>query len=184
MRKINRDIENPFDNILLDISEKVAPFFKKTNHTPNLITLYSAITAIFSMYSLYNKSFSTFSITWILAYFFDSLDGYFARKYNMVTKLGDKLDHGKDTLMWIITGIILYNKYNIPRHIFLIFVLICIFCIKQMGCQQKLYIDSKISESINVYSKFCKTTSDINFTRYFGGGTVYLFVILMVYLGK
>jgi hypothetical protein len=184
MRKIDRSIENPFDNILLDISEEVSPFFKATNHTPNLITFYSAISAVISMYFLYNKSFFLFSCTWILSYFFDSLDGYFARKYDMVSKLGDKLDHGKDTLMWIITGIILYKKYNIPRHVFLVFVIICIFCIKQIGCQQNLYTESKIKESINFYSRFCKTPSDISFTRFFGGGSVYLFIILMVYVGK
>ena len=180
MRKIDKSIENPFDNILLDLSEKVSPFFKKTGHTPNTITFYSAITAVMSMHALYNKFFYLFSVNWIVAYFFDSLDGYFARKYKMVTKLGDILDHTKDTIMWITTIFILITRYTIPKSFILGFIIIGIFCMKQISCQQVLYTNKDIKESIDIFCNFCKTPRDIKWTRFFGGGSLYLFVILLV----
>ena len=184
MRKIDRSIENPLDNILLDLSEKVSPFFKKTGHTPNLITLYSAITATISMYALYNKFFYIFSANWLVAYFFDNLDGFFARKYKMVTKLGDTLDHTKDTIMWVITVIILITKYQIPKHFILGFILIGIFCAKHISCQQVLYKNNDIKESISILCSLCKTPKDIRWTRFFGGGSLYLFIIVLVAFSK
>jgi phosphatidylglycerophosphate synthase len=178
MRKINEDVENPFDNVLLHLSEFVAPFFKKAGFTPNLITTWSAIMGGISIYGLYIKNFRLFWVNWIIAYFFDNLDGYFARKYNMVTKFGDLYDHRKDTLLWIFTGITLFLKYKISISTFSIFAFVSYFCMKHIGCQQLIY--NKKGESINFYSKMCKSAEDIKFTRYFGGGSLYLCLIWLV----
>jgi hypothetical protein len=187
MRKINRNFENPFDNILLDISKFVSPFFKKFKHTPNAITIYSAITAGMSMYSLYKKYFSSFSFLFIISYFFDNLDGYFARCYNMVTKFGDLFDHGKDTIMWISTFVILYYRYTVPLKLFLTFVIVCLLCIKHIACQETIYNhnnDIKKKDSLYSFQKLCGNVKDVKYTRYFGGGSVYLFLIGLVYFSK
>jgi len=38
MRKIPRELENPIDNIIINIAEPVCKMFKKLNFTPNGIT--------------------------------------------------------------------------------------------------------------------------------------------------
>lgn len=82
MSKISFEDENPFDVLLIKLSEVVSPYIREyTSLTPNGITTLSTICGIISLYFLHIKQIFLFSIFFILFYFFDVLDGYFARKY-------------------------------------------------------------------------------------------------------
>jgi phosphatidylglycerophosphate synthase len=99
MRKIPCDLENPIDNVLYDLSDWMCPFFYKTGHTPNMITTYSLITGVLSCYFLWKGHILLFGIFYAISFFFDCMDGHFARKYNMTSKFGDMYDHIKDNIV-------------------------------------------------------------------------------------
>ena len=101
MRKIPEESDNPIDNFILKIVDPLCPLFKALHFTPNGITTISLVFGLLSAYLLYKGHPYLFGITFFISYFFDCMDGYYARKYNMVTRFGDIYDHVKDI---VVTG--------------------------------------------------------------------------------
>jgi len=84
----------------------IYPFVKKSDIiwtklqiSPNSITLFNnmVISPILLTYLYYDYYLATLLLVWIRAYF-DSLDGYIARKYNKTSKVGEIYDHFSDSL--------------------------------------------------------------------------------------
>ena len=55
MRKIDSNLENPIDNILIDICDFILPTLKVLNFTPNMLTTISLIFGLLSVYCLFEK---------------------------------------------------------------------------------------------------------------------------------
>ena len=89
MRKIHPEYENPIDHVLLHLCEMVAPWFRRLNVTPNILTTISNAWAGVCVYAILHREAGVAAVTYWVAYFFDCLDGHYARKYKMVTVLGD-----------------------------------------------------------------------------------------------
>lgn len=96
MRKIPRELENPIDNILIDGVQYLHPIFYDLGFTPNGITLLSGICQFTSLWYVYTGYYIASGSLFFLGYMFDVMDGNYARKYQMTSPLGDKLDHYKD----------------------------------------------------------------------------------------
>ena len=84
----------------------IYPFVKKSDMiwtkfqiSPNSITLFNnmVISPILLTYLYHDYYLATLLLVWIRAYF-DSLDGYIARKYNKTSKEGAIYDHFSDSL--------------------------------------------------------------------------------------
>ena len=185
--KINFENESPIDAGLISICKTVAPLFYKTGHSPNMITTYSFIFELLSIYNLYNKNIKSFILTYIIAYFFDCLDGYYARKYNMITKIGDNYDHITDNItnLCIILIVLFQYKKKLSITIILIFIIISYLMMTQLGCQQLIYKDKnniKIIESLDNLQGMCfgNPNDSIKFTKYFGPGFYNLAVIILI----
>jgi hypothetical protein len=65
MRKIERDDENPIDNIIIDSCDIIKPYFYKLGFTPNGITTLSLIFGLLSKYPFFN-----FNCNSIISFFF------------------------------------------------------------------------------------------------------------------
>ena len=102
-RKVETRYENPIDNVLMNMSNGLSPILKRLNFTPNGITALSAITGLGSLYFLYQKDTTQFTIYLLISYFFDVMSGFFGRKYDMMTDEADRLNHYKDILFIIHT---------------------------------------------------------------------------------
>tara|TARA_B110000208_G_C11800888_1_gene442270 strand:+ start:13728 stop:14276 length:549 start_codon:yes stop_codon:yes gene_type:complete len=176
-RKLLPSNENPFDNILYIIIEKIEHFFYKLNFTPNMITTLSLIFSILSTYYLFNNNTQIATICYLLSYFFDCLDGYYARKYNMVTEVGDWYDHITD-----IIGIIgLYYIFFIKKKYISIIISLffAVLLLIHMGCQEKIFSNTK-SPSLNILKLLCSNTKNIKYTRWCGCGTYTLVNIILI----
>lgn len=192
MRKIEKNYENLFDDFLIDIAEYVSPFFYKLKFTPNDITTLSLITGLASVYFLYKQNIVLFSILWIVSYFFDCLDGHFARKYNMVTKFGDLYDHVKDISVYLLFTIVLFIVFRQKQYFYYALVVIILFLILahvHLMCQQTLYNGANSNDEfldflknifriLYVNDENCKEV--IQYTKYFGVGTLHLIVVLSI----
>lgn len=190
-RKMEHKYENPIDNTFIALSDKVSPIFKSMNFTPNGITTLSTIFSGAALYELYYKNTTNFTIYVILSFFFDVMDGYYARKYNMVTKEGDQYDHYKDIISGLIFVYILYSRYNITNSPILLIVLIVLFCLNLLyvGCQEVLaskenksatleFAQTGGSAVLNMDTKTCKQRLGI--LKWFGPGSFVLITILAV----
>jgi len=176
---------HPLDNTFYSIIKIISPKLYKITSSlliPNIITLFSLIISLISLYLFYkNKYLLLSSLLLIFGYFFDCWDGYYARKYNMVSKFGDYFDHISDLLKFILIILILYKKKknNIYFFKYIIFItIILITTIIQLGCEEKLYNYSSESYTLQFTKLFCNDISIIKHTKYLG--TASLFILLAV----
>ncbi|VBB18788.1 CDP-alcohol phosphatidyltransferase [Yasminevirus sp. GU-2018] len=186
-RKVDSSIENPIDNMMIEISDKMSPTFKSMGYTPNGITTISLIFALGALYSLYNHDVYQFAIYLALAHLFDCMDGYYARKYDMVTDTGDKYDHFKDLLVAVGIIYVLFSKYNIMSFpvLMLSMMLLAVLSIISVGCHEKITHHSDKSETLAIFDIItpCRETCDkyTKYLRFFGPGTVIFVVIMCVF---
>lgn len=141
MRKINPKHEHPIDNIIINTCDKIIPLCTKHNITPNAITIFRIVLAVFILYYIYYTDDIMFaSISALVFYFLDGLDGHLARSTNQLSVLGDYLDHIADAILMIGTIIYIFikdYKYKIPLIILLLASLYMTFV--NFGLQQTNY---------------------------------------------
>ncbi len=185
VKKIPDNLDDPIDVVLYKLCEILAPFFKRTGHTPNMITTYSLITGLLACYAIYKNNIALFIPLFLISYFFDCFDGFFARKYKMTSKFGDYYDHIKDAFVYVILIIIIFYKYKTvisPINIIIMVILFILFT-SHMGCQQRYYKDANKDidgETLDSYQKMCRDKNDIKYTRFFGPGMLTIFSTLMI----
>jgi hypothetical protein len=190
MRKIPADIENPIDNILLIIIEKVHPYFHKLGFTPNILTTFSLLFWLGGLYFFVKngKYYEYYTVGLLfISYFFDCFDGHFARTYNMTTKFGDYYDHISDVLKKLLLLYFIITIYGI-KSLFLLLILsifMILFCV-HLSCQE-LWSGST-SDTLSLLNFLCiankKNVKNImHITKYVGCGTFHLVLFLgIIYL--
>ncbi len=187
VNKISSKYECPFDIVLLNFIDTHLSFYKDLNLTPNMITTIGILVGILSAYNIFNNNFTLASFLFLLAYYFDCVDGKLARKYNMTTKFGDYYDHFGDIFKILIILYALYKvneeKYDKVKYIIYILFLLCMI---HLGYQEAIY-DSNESPTLSLFSKIVKLDKNpektIKITRYFGCGTLIMviFIIILTY---
>ena len=190
MRKIEKRHENPLDNILIDLSDALCPFFKKLGFTPNWITTLSLIFGLLAVYCLYKGYLWLFAILYFISYFFDNMDGNYARKYNMTSKIGDYYDHIKDIVVVLVLLFVLIRKNKCSNKVWIVSgIILGIFFIlmsMQLGCQERLY-STEESPSLSFTKNLCPGDPDTGckILRWFGCGTfILIFIGICIYIEK
>lgn len=191
MRKVESKYENPFDNFIYFFCEKSAKFYYDNGFTPNAITTISLFFGILAYKNVMNHNFKLGALFFIIAYVYDFLDGYVARSYDMVTKFGDYYDHISDFFKF---SIMLFALYQTNDKLFIKLLPIILLSLLLLGihtgCQERLYDNYSQSDTLNVFVPLCKIKdkkdleSKINITKYFGFGTVFLLMTLIIYFYK
>lgn len=197
-RKLPRKLENPLDDILISIAELLNPYFHNFGATANFITLISSAFAVLTIFALHYDYYAYAALFYFIQYFFDCMDGNYARTYNQVTVFGDYFDHIKDILTNVILFIMLYNKQNIDTTtkniILIISIILLLISFTTLGCQQKYYNKPTESSYYNVNNDFtvldglkwlCNGDQNnlLLYFKYFGTGTYTTFVSLsLLYL--
>lgn len=180
-RKIDRSMENPIDNILIDISYHVGQAIKHIPYmSPNVITSLSLIVSLYAVYKIFNGFYMIGGILFFFGYFLDCLDGNFARSNNMVTDFGDYYDHISDSVKIIaLIAVILVLKIKVKTKALFSFCLIFLTYLSfiQLDCQEKNSNTQK-TDTLNVLNGLCPNKKYIHKSRYFGTGT-FNFIICM-----
>lgn len=184
MRKIPECLENPIDNVVIDTADKIVPYFKQLNFVPNDITTISLIISMFSIYLFYKDYNKTAAILFLIGYLFDCTDGYYARKYNMVSRFGDYYDHFCDISKLLMLYYIMYIKSATKFFkIFPLLVGLIVISTIHIGCQEYVY-DEKDSPSLSSLKFVCinkKTAKEnMKITRYFGFGTFFVIMSILI----
>ena len=182
-RKIHSNYENPIDNILIDLADQLSPSFYQMGFTPNAITALSGIFGIMSIYSLYINQHYQAGIYFFIQYFFDCMDGFFARKYKMTSKMGDFYDHVKDSIVNIGILWIFYMRRDWVGIGVCLMTIVCVTF--QLGCQEIMY-SSHESPTLSVTKTLspCTTQSSAHqympYLRWLGCGTWNLILALYI----
>jgi len=182
-RKIPPHLENPIDNILIDLCDRLIPFI---NATPNQITIFRLILGIIFIYKLNCRTNKLFTILFIIFfYFLDCLDGHLARKTNQVTIIGDYLDHISDIIFIIgLLKFIISKKYKNKNEILIILIIFFYLSFVHLGLQQKNYklnnkkTNNELLDNLNKIHSL--SYEHIKWTRYFGTGTLMFILIIII----
>ena len=83
-------------------------FIKEFKNLPNQITLIRLILIPFLLYFSYTKNVSVFMFLYLIAGLSDFFDGIIARKYNLCTNFGAKLDSIADEIISSLTIVFVY----------------------------------------------------------------------------
>jgi phosphatidylglycerophosphate synthase len=186
--KIPTKLENPIDNILVMLADKSAPFFREMNWTPNMITSLCVLSLLVSVYLLIRGNIIGFALFYLLSYWFDVLDGYYARLYLMETDFGDNYDHLTDILGFVLLILVcigLYRK-SFTTCKFIVTFIILLLSFVQFGCQEKWSTYHTSSKSLSALKTVCpvegrgKLERVMRFSRFFGSGTLITYMIILV----
>jgi phosphatidylglycerophosphate synthase len=193
MRKLPRNYDNPVDNIIVDIADKLNPYFRRANLTPNVLTTFNLLFAIYAIYFFTKQAYEMSAICFGISYFFDCADGNFARKYGMVSKFGDYYDHIVDIFKFsIILSMLVHLLYiNNQMGIILVLSLLGILSSVHYGCQE-IYTDENhgkfASESLAFSKKMCPTQENLldvmKISRFFSSGTFVFSVFAIIFFLK
>ena len=188
--KIPDNSENPIDFLLINkLCEPMSNVLNKNiqNITPNHITTVGLIFGIISVICLYYNKFVLSFIFFWLYYLMDCLDGYYARKYNMVTEFGDQYDHFRDVFVTLIIYILIFTKLKTTKQK-VFFIIICTLFLflsfVHLGCQEKNYNTIEKEDFLSKIKFLCLDEKNIKYTRYFGSGTNILVISLFILMLK
>ena len=120
MSRIPADYDNPIDYWCYQISEWVSPYLRSFQATPNQITTWSLCVGLVSAYALSQKTEAGvywFAGLYLVQFLLDCLDGYYARRYGMISEVGDWYDHIKDVVLYFLICYILVSRYGLPRYL-------------------------------------------------------------------
>jgi archaetidylinositol phosphate synthase len=123
MSKLPSELDNPVDVQIYRFIPAMARWAHRNCLTPNHITTLSMIGGFIAIWGLYTHQPWIFAVGYIIAYVLDSLDGFVARKYNMVTQFGDYYDHVKDAIIHVILFIGMIHLARQQKSLWLIGVL-------------------------------------------------------------
>jgi phosphatidylglycerophosphate synthase len=186
MRKIPARLENPIDNLIYIVVEYTAPIFHSIGMTPNHLTTVSNLFGIASAYLIVKHNFEIAAVLFMIAYIFDCLDGYVARKYDMVTKFGDVYDHASDIFKIVITFLaIAYENLNTLMWFTPVYAIGFLLQMVHFGCQENHYGKPE-SDWLYYLRSLCvsKNKPDLEnkmrFTRFFGSGTIYTIIAINI----
>lgn len=183
-RKVPRNYECPIDTVLYDLSEKLDPIFHSLGFTANGITILSIVFEALSLRALAGRN-PMFSLYNMIGYFFDCFDGYYARKHNQVSKLGDYMDHISDISYCIGFVIIVLMNFSRTEQLIILPVSAILFLLAttHLGCQEIVYGKPEESSTLGVIQSVCNKDnvhSMIPITRFFGTGVLAASLSIMV----
>jgi len=183
-RKIPRNLENPIDSLMYDLSEILNKKVIKENISTNTITSISLISGIISAFLIYKNKFLESSLFHGFAYFFDKVNGSHARIFNKSSYFGDMFDHISDRIRNILMVIaIIINKVITKKQKIVFFSVIFIALLLMyfhLSCQELNIVNAPKSTYLSMFNGICKCKKYINFSKYFGCGTFNLIIVLFL----
>lgn len=183
------DEESPIDWFLVEIAKPATDPLHKLGVTPNMITTLGLILGLFSIYFLIHNQYTLSFIFLWLTYWTDCLDGYFARKYNQVTKLGDYLDHFRDIFVTgsiIILVLMKLNGLIVKISSGIIIAIFALMMCCYIGCQESVTEYTEHNDCLDFFRKLCgkHPEEEIKYAKHFGCGTFILVISLFILILK
>jgi phosphatidylglycerophosphate synthase len=187
--KLPNYYDDPVDLFYKKYIDILNPYFKNAGITPNMITSISFFFGLLTCYLYYKSYYVLAGLSYIISYFFDTMDGYFARIYGMGSVFGSYYDSISDNVVVLIIVFLFYKKTgfinsSIKVSIICILLFFALGCIYQMSCQEK-YTKKTNEEHVSDGLAFldnvkCKDFEHMKYTRYFGTGVCTLVVAILI----
>ena len=186
MEKIN----SPLKNKLHSYAVKISPYFKRLHCKPNNITTLGIIFNYISLLSLYNNDFVLFLVFIVLGHFCDTIDGIYARLYNMQTDFGYYYDHLADNIKVYALVFAVYflygNKFGF-KELALIFIISILSTTYFSAKYRLLELSGKKDKMNKIWSKLGSLVKDeeklikiVYYTKYFDENYSLIYLLLIL----
>ena len=165
---------------------KTLPFWKNLNVTPNILTTFGLISSVICLYALTNRQTLLAIIMLCSRWYFDYADGLMARKYKMVTVIGDYYDHITDIVFTLgFIFVILLSKYPKKSNLKLVLIGLILFfysmfVLHYSAVELDFFKKNKKETMLSKLRHFAP--SNINFFKYFDNSVLYLSIIIVIIL--
>lgn len=178
--KIDEQYQNILDKYMMKLVEWTEPIYHKLNFTPNQLTTLSLVFGLLCIFFILARLPVLASVCIFLSYYFDVLDGYYARKHNMETNIGYYYDRVSDFI--VIFGIFsAIRKVHADRAgmINLVSTLLNVMIFINVGCQEKK-LGKQDNSIMGMFRDFCFNEDVIHYSKYFTKSTYILFIIFIL----
>lgn len=173
-------LENPVDAaILMGIQPTLQPL-RAAGVTPNMITWASAAAAVASLVCCFAGRPHLAAAAWVAGYVLDCADGFMARRYNMETEWGDRLDHATDVLGYGGLVAFVLNRIWKGARVWPLYVeaVLVAGALYHMQCQEKGSTNIPIK---GISGCACMDKSHLRYSRWLGLGTLLVWHIVLIY---
>lgn len=186
--KLPHYYDDPVDIFYKKYIDIINPHFKAAGMTPNMITSISLAFGLLACYLYYKSYYISAALAYIVSYFFDTMDGYFARIYDMGSVFGSYYDSISDNAVVLLLFILFYKNQNISGLVKLAIVLVLVIygfgTAYHMSCQEK-YVkktnEKHLSEGLAFLDKIqCSDSENMRYSRFFGTGVTTLVISLII----
>lgn len=142
-RKLTKEVECPLDYWMVSQSIPFFDSWRSVGLTANHLTLMGGVVQLLACFFLWKRFTLLAALLWIFGYYFDGIDGSYARYHHLCSAYGDILDHSKD---WICGGLlvaVLFARYSLHLFDYLFWtitlLLLCVF----LGVQEQFVLSFK-----------------------------------------
>lgn len=182
MSKLPESLENPIDHIIIKIADKTDEIYKKLGMTANHLTTLSFFFGILTAYYIYKGNNKLAIFSFVLSYYYDCMDGNYARKNNMTSEFGDLYDHISDWLKIALIAFAMYKRNPVKfKYVTPILAVFSLIATVHLGCQERMTHVDHTQPILDHFEKLCPTDWLINYTRWFGMGTLILITSAIIY---
>jgi len=186
--KLPHYYDDPVDIFYKKYIDIINPHFKAAGMTPNMITTISLAFGLLACYLYYKSYYISAALACVVSYFFDTMDGYFARIYDMGSVFGSYYDSISDNAVGLLLLFLFYKNPNISGYtklaIILVLVIFMFGTAYHMSCQEK-YVkktnEKHVSEGLAFLDKIqCSDSENMRYSRFFGPGVTVLVIALTI----
>jgi phosphatidylglycerophosphate synthase len=180
--------DDPVDIFYKKYIDIINPHFKEAGITPNMITTISLVFGLLACYLYYKSYYVSAGLSYIVSYFFDTMDGYFARIYDMGSVFGSYYDSVSDNVVALLLVILFYKNQKISAGVKLTIILVLAIyvfgTVYHMSCQEK-YVkktnEIHLSDGLAFLDKVkCSEFENMRYSRFFGSGVTTLVIAIMI----
>lgn len=182
--------DDPVDIFYKKYIDIINPHFKEAGITPNMITTISLVFGLLACYLYYKSYYVSAGLSYIVSYFFDTMDGYFARIYDMGSVFGSYYDSVSDNVVALLLVILFYKNQKISGLVKLTIILVLAIygfgTVYHLSCQEK-YVkktnEKHLSDGLAFLDKVkCSDFENMRYSRFFGPGVTTLVVAIIIAL--
>lgn len=182
-RKLPRELDDPVDSLMLAMFDRVQGAFRATGHTPNMLTTYSLLSGLASVWAAWGGHALPFAAWYAVSLFFDCADGHYARTYGMTSPMGDLYDHAKDYTVFGLLLAVVWVHGVLPGWAWAVVALFLAGSVVHTGCQQRYHGgDPSVNSVLNVWQRVCPDPALLRYTRFTGNGVFQAVFVALVAL--
>ena len=180
--KLPTEYENPLDKLLFKIASPLVDVCHSVGLTPNDVTAVSFAAGVFSLHFFRQLHPGAAVACWSLNYLCDTIDGMFARRYDMETPFGDMFDHVTDVVTYagvfgIATHKVLGGSPWVPLAVG---AALALCAVGHMTCQEA-YVKDAHQKVAMLNAGWCSDPTNLSWTRFVGVGTLNLYLMFMIW---